>query len=306
MPKRPVFALTAGMVLVLGLQGSASQPFAAGFLSAFTWSMSDDRFGGFSGIEMADDGMSFLALSDRGGWTRGTITRDAQGLITGIDARPIRLLRGRFEAPLDDGRNDSEGLAVAPDGSVYVSFENVARVLRYDSIDGPARNLPTPREFGRLQSNSALEALAIGPDGTLYTLPERSGELDRPFPVWRFRNGKWDQPFDLRRDGGYLAVGADIGPDGRFYLLEREFHGILGFSSRIRSFALSDDGLSDERTELQSGIGQHDNLEGISVWQDATGAIRLTMIADDNYNFFQKTELVEYRIAPPSPQQQDN
>lgn len=298
MPKRSVLALTAGLFLVLGLQGSASQPHAAGFISAFTWVMQDDRFGGFSGIEMADDGLSFLALMDRGGWTRGTITRNADGVITAIDARPIRLLRGRFEAPLDPGRNDSEGLAVAPDGTVYVSFENVARVLRYDSIEGPARNLISPRDFGRLQANSALEALAIGPDGTLYTLPERSGEMGRPFPVWRYRDGTWDQPFALRRDGGYLAVGADIGPDGRFYLLEREFHGILGFSSRVRSFALSETALSDERTELQSGIGQHDNLEGISVWQDAAGHIRLTMIADDNFNFFQRTEIVEYRIAP--------
>jgi hypothetical protein len=306
MPKRPVFALTAGLVLVLGLQGSASQPYAAGFLSAFRWVMADDRFGGFSGIEMAEDGQSFLALMDRGGWTRGTITRTAEGVITSIDARPIRLLRGRFEAPLDSGRNDSEGLAVAPDGTIYVSFENVARVLQYDAIDGPARNLLTPREFGRLQTNSALEALAVGPDGTLYTLPERSGEMDKPFPVWRYRDGTWDQPFGLRRDGGYLAVGADIGPDGRFYLLEREFHGILGFSSRVRSFALSETGLSDERTELQSGIGQHDNLEGISVWQDATGAIRLTMIADDNFNIFQRTEIVEYRIATTPVDSQGN
>ena len=56
-----------------------------------------------------------------------------------------------------------------------------------------------------------------------------------------------------------------------------------------------------ERMKLQSGIGQHDNLEGISVWQDASGAIRLTMIADDNFNFFQKTELVEYRLSSPAP-----
>jgi len=304
MPKRPVLALTAGVFLVLGLQGSASQPSAAGFLSAFTWSMTDDRFGGFSGIELAEDGTSFLALTDRGNWTKGRITRTADGIISAVTARPLRPLRGRFEAPLDPNRNDSEGLAVGPDGTVYVSFESAARVLRYDTIDGPARNLVTPREFGRMQNNSALEALAIDRDGTLYTLPERSGELDRPFPVWRYRDGAWDQPFGLRRDGGYLAAGADIGPDGRFYLLERQFHGILGFSTRVRSFALSETGLSGERTELQSGIGQHDNLEGLSVWQDASGAIRLTMIADDNFNFFQKTEIVEYRI-PPSTQEPD-
>ncbi|ESW61419.1 MAG: hypothetical protein Q27BPR15_06695 [Rhodobacter sp. CACIA14H1] len=298
MPKRPLLALTAGVFLVLGLQGSASQPHPAGFLSSFPWRMDDPRFGGLSAIEVTPDGASFLAISDRGFWTRGTFTRNAEGQITAVQAGPMRALRGKGEAPLAARRNDSEGLAVAPDGTVYVSFENIARVLRYDRIDGPAENLPIPQAFTVMQQNSALEALAIGPDGTLYTLPERSGRLDRPFPVYRFRDGRWDQPFGLRRDGGFLAVGADIGPDGRFYLLEREFHGLSGFSSRVRSFALSDSGLSDERTELQSAVGQHDNLEGISVWRDRSGAIRLTMISDDNFYFFLGTDIVEYRITP--------
>ena len=300
MPKRPLLALTAGAFLVLSLQGSASQPYPAGFLSAFEWQMDDESFGGLSGIELSDDGLSFLAISDRGTWTRGTFSRDADGRITGVNAAPLRLLRGRFEAPLDEGRNDSEGLAVASDGTVFISFENVARVLRYDQIDGPALNLYTPRQFSSFQRNSALEALAIAADGTLYTLPERSGELDRPFPVWRYRDGLWDQPFGLRRDGGYLAVAADIGPDGRFYLLEREFHGVTGFASRVRSFALSETGLSEERTEFTSAVGQHDNLEGLSVWRDEGGAIRLTMISDDNFYFFQTTEIVEYRIPIPT------
>lgn len=286
----------AGACLALGLQGSANPPFPAGFLSAYEWTMQDDAFGGLSGIEVSDDGQSLTVISDRGAWTRGMITRDADGRITAITADPLRLLRGKGTDPLEKRRNDSEGLAIAADGTAYISFENVARVLRYATLDGPAENLPTPPAFAVLQTNSALEPLAIAPDGTLYTLPERSGALDRPFPVWRFRNGTWDQPFALRRDGGFLAVGADIGPDGRFYLLEREFHGIAGFASRVRSFALSDTGLTDERTDLQSATGQHDNLEGISVWRDAGGAIRLTLISDDNFNFFQTTEIVEYRL----------
>lgn len=297
MPKRPLRAVTAGVFLVLGLQGSASQTLSAGFIGAFAWQMEDDLFGGLSAIELSDDGLSFVVLSDRGAFTRGTFLRDANGVIIDIIADPISPLRGKGEDPLEQGRNDSEGLAIAPDGTAFVSFEGIARVLRYDSIDGPAINLPTPPEFTRLQRNSALEALAIGPDGTLYTLPERSGELTRPFPVWRFRDDAWDQPFALRRDGGYLPVAADFGPDGRFYLLEREFHGLAGFSSRVRSFALSDTRLSDERTDLETSAGQHDNLEGLSVWRDATGAIRLTMVADDNFRFFQTTEIVEYSLT---------
>ena len=118
----------------------------------------------------------------------------------------------------------------------------------------------------------------------------------KPFPVYRFRNGVWDQPFILPRRGYFLAVAADIGPDGRFYLLERQFFGLLGFGSRVRRFTMSPDGLSKEETLLQTTPGQHDNLEGLSVWRDASGTLRLTMISDDNFLFLQRTEIVEYRV----------
>src|SRR5690606_34680041 len=98
------------------------------------------------------------------------------------------------------------------------------------------------------------------------------------FPVFRFRNGAWDQPFTLPRRGGFLPVGADIGPDGRFYLLERELSSIFGFKSRVRRFDLSETGLTGEVTLLETASGTHDNLEGLAVWRDGAGAIRLTMI----------------------------
>ncbi|MFV0299754.1 MAG: esterase-like activity of phytase family protein, partial [Paracoccus sp. (in: a-proteobacteria)] len=141
-----------------------------------------------------------------------------------------------------------------------------------------------------------FEALAIAPDGTLLTLPERSGKLTRPFPVWRWRDGTWDQPFSVPRNGDWLAVGADIGPDGRFYLLERDFKGLLGFRSRVRRFDLSETELTNERTLLESFPLQYDNLEGISVWDDGS-EIRMTLISDDNCGFLQRTELVEFRVT---------
>jgi hypothetical protein len=117
-------------------------------------------------------------------------------------------------------------------------------------------------------------------------------------PVYRYRAGKWDQTLTLPRTKGFDPVGADFGPDGRFYLLERGFHGILGFSNRVRSFALGSNAFTDERLEMQSAAGTHDNLEGIAVWQDKHGDIRLTMISDDNFFWAQRSEIVEYRVFP--------
>ncbi len=148
-----------------------------------------------------------------------------------------------------------------------------------------------------MQNNSSLETLAIDAEGALYTLPERSGKLSRPFPVYRYRGGTWDQPFSIPRRPPYLPVGGDFGPDGKFYLLERHLNGIFGFQSRVRRFDLGPDQVTGEKILLETKTGTHDNLEGIAVWQDAEGFTRITMISDDNFKSFQRTEFVEYRLT---------
>ena len=312
MPGRSRLAVIAAAALVaIGLQGSATPTPPAGFIGAYRWSVADPRFGGFSAIDMSVDGTEFIAVNDKGAFVQGRFHRTTQGTIARVEAGPVTRLKSVSGAPLTINENDSEGLAIALDGTVYVSFEGPARVLRYSALDGPAQALPTPRAFRDFPHNAALEALAIDEQGALYTLPEDVTESKRirlligqrgnhkgpAFPVWRFANGRWTQPFDLPRDGVFLPVAADFGPDGRLYVLERSFHGLAGFASRVRSFRVGTDALSDEQVHLQSPTGLHDNLEGLSVWRDKTGAIRLTMISDDNFLPLQRTEIVEYRLA---------
>ncbi len=242
---------------------------------------------------MLDGGARYVALSDRGTIWRGTVDRGAGGNITGLrndlTAR-LRISDGTF---VEGRTSDSEGLAIGEDGTIHVSFEGLARVASYPDITGPATRLPRHPDFEVMQNNGALEALAIDAAGVLYTLPERSGRTTLPFPVYRYAGGVWDVAFAVPRRDAFLPVGADIGPDGLFYLLERDFTG-LGFRSRVRRFDMTG---GDEETLLQTRTGVHDNLEGISVWRDAAGAIRLTLIADDNFRFFQTTEIVEYTVT---------
>lgn len=284
-------ALIAALTGALACAAAASSG-EARFTDSFIWTKNERRFGGFSGIEVSADGSRFTAISDRARIISGRFIRE-NGRIVAIESTPMRRLMG------DDGERqkirlaDSEGLAIGRDGTTYVSYEGDARVSAYPTLD-KAVWLPQPEAFQHLQDNSSLEALAIDDRGRLYTLPERSGELTRPFPVWRY-DGGWQQVYEISRRGGFLAVGADIGPDGRFYLLEREFTG-FGFRSRVRRFDISEDALDNETTLLESGVLRHDNLEGIAVWRDETGSIRLTMISDDNFNAFQRTQIVEYTV----------
>lgn len=295
---RLTIALIAGLVFaVLALSGQARQGDGIVYLGAFTWHVNDPRFGGFSGLEVTRDGNGFTAISDHGFRVAGRFLRRS-GQLTGISAGPIRRLLGPEGKPVAAARRDSEGLAIRADGRSFVSFEGVHRVWSYPAPDGPSTRLPIYSDFAHMQSNSALEALAVDARGWLYALPERSGKMTRPFPLYRFRNGKWDRKLSIPRRGNFLPVGADFGPDGRLYLLERDFVGI-GFRTRIRSFAVTPDAVSDEREILVTPIGRHDNLEGLSVWRDARGRIRLTMISDDNYRAFLRTEFVEYALANP-------
>lgn len=256
----------------------------ATFTGSYIWVSNDPLFGGFSGIELSENGLHLTALSDRGAFITAVLTR-TDGVITDITPGAI--------IPMTDtgGQLDSEGLAISPDGQIFVSFEGQHGVQQFAGLNGRSVSLPVAPYFANMQHNSSLEALAIGPDGALYTLPERSGRATRPFPVYRLRDGHWDRPFDVPRRGAFLMSGADIGPDGLLYLLERDFNGI-GFRTRVRRFDLHG---GSEETILQTGSLTHDNLEGISVWVDDKG-LRLTMIADDNFRMFQRTEIIEYRI----------
>jgi hypothetical protein len=297
MRRRLALALIAvtALVLGLGLTTDAGQPGTVTYLGSTRWQMDDPAFGGFSAIELTPDGQHFTALTDRAHLMQGRLTRDSAGRITAITPGPLTLLRGIDGAPLTDKTTDSEGLALAPQGGFYVSFEGYHRLRYYPHADQSAQRVAGHTDFQAMQMNSGLEALAIDGRGHLFTLPERSGALDRPFPVYRFDGQVWDIPFRIPRSGAFLPVGADFGPDGWLYLLERALTG-PGFRSRIRRFDITGDRINAEELVLQTSTAQHDNLEGLSVWQDDQGRIRLTMISDDNFRFFQRTEIVEYAM----------
>jgi hypothetical protein len=267
----------------------------ANLLSTYTWTSPNAAFGGFSSIHVNDHGRTFLATSDQGFFLTGQIMR-AGNKITGITGQSLIPIQDTNGHPVKKHQADSEGIAVHPDGRIFVSFEGNHRVWAYRNTFSAAKWLPKHIDFKSLQNNSSLEALAIDHSGRLYTIPERSGVIDKPFPVYRYNGKAWDKHLRIPRSGRFLVVGADFGPDKKFYLLERNFEFPLGFATRVRRFTLTPSGFQNEETLIETSLGQHDNLEGISVWQDDRNRIRITLISDDNFNFFQHTELIEYVI----------
>lgn len=261
----------------------------------------DPRFGGLSGIVVAPDGEGVVLVSDRGALVTGRLLREG-GRLAGADLSVGRLLTLKGDT-IGGFVGDAEGLAWNGTGGVLIAFEGLHRIVSYAGpetkgvfgFDCPA--------FRGLQRNSGLEALARGPDGTVHAIPERSGAWERPFPVYRLTDGTCDDRMSLPRRGPFLVTGADIGPDGRLYIVERHF-ALIGFAVRVRVFTIAGDALTGEEVLLETRLGALGNMEGIAAWRDGDGAIRLLLVEDDNFSALQSSTLVEYRlrpIAPPAP-----
>ncbi len=292
MHRRLAVQLIATLVLAGPLR--AAEGPAATHLGSFTWTNGSDWFGGFSAIHLSENGRKLIALSDRAVLVTARIDRDGDRIseVKILGHWPVLSSTGRA---LPGYTGDSEGLAVAPDESFYISFEGVHRVARYLGPGGAARVLPRPKAFDGLEGNGSFEGLAIDNQGRLYTLPEKNRTAEGHIPVYRWNGQAWSTPFVLPRRGRFLPVSADFGPDGRLYVLERAVS-LTGFRSRLRRWQINADTPMSEETLFETGTGTHDNLEGLSVWRDGQGRLRATMISDDNFLALQRTELVEYLL----------
>lgn len=255
----------------------------------------DGRVGGLSGIEVSENGRTFTAISDRGHIVSGLLERSPSA-ISKVTLSDVQALKDKDGNTREFPHTDAEGLALDNGGRIYVSFEQFHRILSYE-IPGSAAQWPSyTRSWRALSNNKGLEAVAVSPNGTLFTLPEDIRPRATEALVYRRAPGaKWDQPFTIPVDNDFAPVGADFGPDGRFYLLERGLYP-FGFFSRVRAMDITDAGPQNIETVLHTSLGKHGNLEGLSVWQDEAGQIRLTMVSDDNFYWFMRGEIVEYVI----------
>lgn len=291
------FGLAALALHALWANATPSSRQAATHLASYRWQIPEGWFGGFSGLIISEDGTNLLAVSDRGQFVQAALLREDSQIADVTNVRRAQVLRknGQF-APRPIGR-DTEGLALMPNGALMVSFEGQHRVERFSRPGAIPRAVAWHADFDQMPKNAGFEAIATAADGTVYAMPEAPIGAENVVQVFALKGGAWRKAFTLNRDKQFQPVGADIGPDGRLYILERGFNG-FGFRTRARSFDISGMRASDEKLLFQKGIGRHDNLEGLSVWRDDQARIRLTMISDDNFRLIQRTEIVEYVIAP--------
>jgi len=290
----PAIKLALALILAcFAFLATAGENERALYLGSYPWTMDKPWFGGWSGIELSPDGRRMTAITDRGRLLRADIEREG-GRITNVAPGRMWRLKASSGKRLTRKIADSEGLAITGDGTINVSFEGVTRVARYTRPSAAAQVLRHHEAFRGFARNKSLEALAVDRKGRLYAIAEQL-EDDRSIIVYVLDKGRWTIPFSLTGKQGFLPVGADFGPEGRFYLLERGWS-VLGFRTRVRRWDMINGQPDNETLLVRTSFGTHDNLEGLTVWRDEGGRTRLTMVADDNFLSFQRTEIVEYAV----------
>ncbi|MFT6227497.1 MAG: hypothetical protein ACJARE_001902 [Paracoccaceae bacterium] len=263
--------------------------------------VSDQRaFGGFSGLELSADGSSMLAISDAGAWFAARLTRGGDRL-TGIDALgwgPLHDPSGGVD--LRSEFRDSEGLAALPDGGWIISFEGEHRLTRFASPYAPEETLRQFHEEDGFGRNSGLEALALRPDATLLAVRENgaAGDLVQQALILA-PDGTTIRQIALPVPEGLRIVGADIDADGRLWTVQRGFSLLGGFFFALEVMDPDGGGYGTaRRLGMVRGEGA-DNAEGLSVWRDGLGRVRLTAISDDNFFPLQRTILYEFVVERP-------
>jgi hypothetical protein len=279
------------------------------YVGGLELSSSYRKFGGFSAIRVAADGAHFVSLTDKGWWLAGRIVY-ASGRPAGIAEAVMAPMLGPDGRPLEPGRwHDTESLAER-DGWLYVGIEGANRIVRFDfahqGLLARAELVPSAPGIRFLPVNKGLEALTFAPRasklaGALIAFSERG--LDRNGNLKAFlMGGATPGEFSVRRRDSFDISDSITLPSGNVLLLERRFTWLTGLAIRLRRIAISDiapGALVDGTDVLSADLSDEiDNMEGLSVHVDASSAIILTMISDDNFNhFLQRTVLLQFRLV---------
>ncbi len=269
-----------------------------------------DGFGGFSGLWRSGDGEEIIAITDAGQWlTARVATRD--GRLTGLDGAEMHPILGQDGRPLRRGRSyDTEALTIAG-GVAYIGVERVHEVRRLDLARGggmKARGVPVPLppEARRLPGNRSLEAIGVAPPrhplaGAVVAIAERArrGEANEPTRGF-ILGGPRPGAFDVARSDEFEITDLAFLPSGDMLLLERRFSLLRGVGCRIRRIpppGIAPGALADGPAILEADGGhQIDNMEGIALHRDPSGATIVTLISDDNFSVLQRTLLLEFAL----------
>lgn len=265
----------------------------------------DDRFGGISGLIVAEDGASLTAVTDTGHWLTASLSY-TDGNLTSIGDLSLTAMRDLEGKPVAGSKRlgDAEAMAILPDGRIAVAFERRHRVWAYeiaaDGFDAVAQPVLISPDLKEAVNNKGLEALASLPDGSLLAITEATMASDTEIAGWHVKDGT-AMDITLKRIPPFDLTDMALLPSGDLLTLERRFSTLGGVGAQIRRIpasALEDKGPLDGDILYRSSAGQIvDNMEGIAVRETPDGRTLVYVVSDDNFNPLQRTLLLMFELT---------
>jgi hypothetical protein len=270
-----------------------------------------DIFGGLSGIGFTSADSHVVMVSDRGNFVSGQLIYDDAGRplgLVGVTTTPIQNSKGN---DLPRGRSqDAEALAIVERkgvaAAVRVGFENITRVADFalnGSIpSGAAREVNIPAWLAETRTNETLEAVCIAPPASPVagsTLLITEGVINDDGQHSAFLLGVNDRgPLSYVSGSGTNPTDCAFLPNGDLLVLERGL-ALLSFAARLVRIKAADvkpgAHLAGELL-LESSGGDIDNMEGLAVHMGPGGETRITLIADNNFNDWERNLLLEFSL----------
>ena len=251
-------------------------------------------YGGFSGLLISNEGTEALVVTDKSFFFVLELRRDENDILTGYSViRKGRILSSKGEHL--NGRNtDSESIVIDENNNYYISFESNHRIMMHAEVEGKGVFVPKHPMFRKLSVNKGIEALAIDADNRLIAIPEKPPLGISDIPIFRLQNDKWEIIKHVKINDNFLVTDAEILPEGLLLILERKFSWTQGFKTRFRLISLDKFDNTEPITVFTSTANQFDNLEGLTLWRDKTGEMRILTVSDDNFHPLQQSEIREF------------
>ena len=270
-------------------------------------------FGGYSSLSLSADGKQLLAISDAGSWLSADLVLK-DGRLAGLDNARIGPITQKNGKPLQrKGDRDAESIvALRPgrglDGRYLIGFEGRHRIDEYEfrkgELRGPVDGVRLPPQLKRMGRNEGLEGITLlrgGPHkGSLVAFAERKLNADGDHTGALVKNGK-SYPLFLKRTAAFDVTELAGLADGSLLVLERSFiRSSLKLDIRLRLIpakAVKPGALLDGEVLLSADQRYRiDNFEAMGVTETDAGETLITILSDDNFNFFQATLLAQFAL----------
>lgn len=244
--------------------------------------------GGYSGLIMAADGTSLRAASDQGFFLDAQVKRTEAGYALGLEGAEITPVLSRKGEALEPFHADLEGITPLPNGAMGLAYESYTRLLYLPPADAQGKQIPKAlhgwQKFEAQFGNYAFEAIATLPSGDMIAILEL-----KPDPAtaqaYVYSQDAWRGPHTIPAQSGWSISGADLGPDGCLYLVERRLGLLRGFQTqlvRLRGSLIPPFDLT-RRVLWRSAPLRAGNGEGVSVWQNGRGTLIASIVTDDGF-----------------------